>query len=447
MLIVALACNLSSDSRPPTIAPRATNTPPPTLGYATLSPDELPPQATSMPQQPQLDTALLNLMNEVQMESLARHVNTMQGFYTRHVNSPSSATSGVGAAKDYILGQFNEIRDNSYQQSFVVFTHEFTVEWGGIQSTGVNVVGYLAGTEPGGITLIGSHYDSIAAPDYEDGNAYAPGANDNASGVAGLIEMARILSKTPHRRTIMFVAFAAEEVQRQGSIAFINDYLRPNNIDVDYMLNMDIIGSSTDANGATNPNEIRLFSAEPNDSDSRELARMLNLIVSRLVPDMSVILEPVSDRAGRYGDHMSFSDSGIAAVRFIEALENPGLHHTPQDVWDRINPGYMTRATQTILACVTALADGPLPPANVVLRNNDNGSRTLVWDISPQAIGYLVALRAPGSISFNEYFPTGTNNSGEWGKFTPIYYEGVAVFAVDSNGLIGPVSFEYSISN
>jgi hypothetical protein len=447
MVVVALACNLSSDNRPPTVMPRATNTPPPTLGYATLSPAELPPQATSMPQQPQIDTALLNLLNEVQMENLAQHVNTLQGFYTRHVNSPPSSSTGIGAAKDYILDQFNQIRDSSFQQSFVVFTHEFPVEWAGAETTGVNIVGYLAGTEPGGIILVGAHYDSISAADFEDGNAYAPGANDNASGVAGLMEIARVLSKTPHRRTIMFVAFGAEEVQRQGSTSFINDYLRPNNIAVDYMLNMDIIGSSTDANGATDPNEIRVFSAEPNNSTSRELARMINLIVSRHVPDMSVVLQPVADRQGRYGDHMSFNDANIAAVRFIEALENMGLHHTPQDVWDRMNPGYLTRATQTILACITALADGPRPPQNIQLRQNANGSRTLVWDISPEAVSYLVALRAPGSLAFNQTFPTSTNTSGEWGKFTPQFYEGVAVFAVDEGGLIGPVSFEYGINN
>lgn len=446
--MVALACNLSSDNRPPTVLPRATNTPPPTIGYATLPAEELPPQATVMPQQ-QTDTALLNVINQVAMENLSSHVNTMQNFYTRHVNSAvNDPARGIGAAKNYILDQFYRIRDNSYQTSFVVFTHDFPINWGGTRTTGTNIVGVLGGTETGaGVIVVGAHYDSISAQDFESGSAYAPGANDNASGVAALIEMARILSRTPHRATIMFVAFGGEEIQRAGSIAFINDYIKPNNINVNYMLNMDIIGSSTDPNGALDDTHIRLFSAEPNDSSSRVLARMINLIAARYIPDMSVTLEAGADRQGRYSDHISFNDAGFAAVRFIEYLENPNIQHTPQDTWDRMRPGYLTRATQTILACVTVLADGPRPPSSISIRLNSNGTRTLVWETAPDAVGYLVALRAPGSLAFNQYFPVSSNNSGEWDRFTPAFYESVAVASVDANGLMGPVSFEWAITN
>ena len=376
------------------------------------------------------------------------HVNSMQGFYSRHVNSPASnPTQGIGAAKNYILQQFEEIRANSYQNSFVVFTHTFPVNWANTRVEGTNVVGILNGTEPErGIIVIGAHYDSMSL-DFEDGNAYAPGANDNGSGVAALIELAHILSQRPHRATIMFIAFGAEEVQRQGSIAFVKDYIQGQNIKVDYMINMDIIGSSTGPNGSFIDNQIRLFSAEPNNSSSREMARMFNLIVSRYVPDMSVLLEAAADREGRYSDHMSFNEVGIAAVRFIEALENPNLQHTDRDRWEAMRPAYLTRSTQTILACVTVLADGPRPPQNIVLRPNENGTRTLVWDTTPDAAGYLVALRAPNSLAFNDYFPTTSNSSGEWDKFTPQFYEGVAVFSVDANGLMGPVSFEYRIAN
>jgi hypothetical protein len=450
MFVVALACNLSSDARPPTIAPRATNTPPPTIGYATLPPNQLPPQATVMPQQSQTQTTLLNLINQVAADRLSMHIAAMQGFYTRHANSTQSDPArGVGAAANYILDQFYQIRDNSYQNSFVVQTQDFPVEWAGSETIGTNVFGILQGTETGaGVLLIGAHYDSISV-DFEDGSAYAPGANDNGSGVAALIEIARIMSQQPHRMTVMFVAFAAEEVQRQGSQAFINDYI--NNVNapffVNYMLNMDIIGSSMGPNGAFDDNHIRLFSAEPNNSPSRQLARMLNLITARYVPDMSIILETSADREGRYSDHVSFNDAGFAAVRFIEALEDPNLQHTDRDTWERMRPGYLTRSTQVILACMTALADGPRPPQNIQLRQNSNGSRTLVWDFAPDAASYVVALRAPNSPYFNQTFPVIGNNSGEWGKFTPEFYEGVAVAAVDENGLMGPVSFEYAINN
>ena len=86
-------------------------------------------------------------------------------------------------------------------------------------------------------------------------------------------------------------------------------------------------------------------------------------------------------------------------------------------------------------------------PVSLVVRQNSNGSRTLVWDFAPDAASYVVALRAPNSPYFNQTFPVIGNNSGEWGKFTPEFYEGVAVAAVDENGLMGPVSFEYAINN
>lgn len=446
MLIVALACNLTSDARPPTLV-RATNTPPPTIGYATLAPNQLPQQVTVVPQQ-QTEAILLNLMNQVQMENLSAHVSRLEGFYTRHVSSSrNDPERGIGAAANYIQQQFEQIRANSYQNSFAVFTHEFPVNWGDTQLTGVNVVGYIQGTETGrGVIVIGAHYDSISV-DSQDGNAYAPGANDNASGVAALIEIARVMSQRPHRSTIMFVAFGAEEVRRQGSIAFVKDYVQGQNIDVRYMINMDIIGSSQGANGAVNDDEIRLFSADPNDSASRVLARNLNLCASLYVPNMRIRVEQAQDREGRYSDHISFYEAGYAAVRFTEALENPNLQHTDRDRWSAMRPGYLTRATQVILACMTLLADGPRPPQNVVLRENANGTRTLVWDNAPDAVSYLVALRAPNSPFFNQTFPVSGINSGEWDKFTPQYYESVAVAAVDANGLMGPVSLEYGIRN
>jgi hypothetical protein len=447
MLVVALACNLSSDARPPTLAPRATNTPPPTIGYATIPPEQLPQQATLLPPQ-QTEATLLNLMNQIQMENLSRHVTALESFYSRHVNSTQSDPQrGVGGAKDYILDQFNQIRANSYQNSFVVFPHEFQVSWAGSDTVGTNIVGLMNGTETNtGVIILAAHYDSISV-DFEDGSAYAPGANDNASGVAALLEIARIMSQRPHRATVMFIAFAAEEVNRQGSIAFIKDYIQQASIDVRYVLNMDIIGSSTGANGAIIDDYIRVFSAEPNDSNSRVLARNLNLFARLYVPDMSIYLEQMADRENRYSDHISFNDAGYPAVRFIEAMEDPNLQHTDRDRWGQMRPGYLTRAARTILACTTVLADGPRPPSNISFRENTNGTRTLVWDIAPDAASYLVVLRAPNSPSFNQTFPVSSNSSGEWDKFTPQYWESVAVAAVDADGLMGPVSFEYRIAN
>src|SRR5690606_37594962 len=126
MLIVALACNLTSDARPPTLV-RATNTPPPTIGYATLAPNQLPQQVTVVPQQ-QTEAILLNLMYQVQMENLSAHVSRLEGFYTRHVSSSrNDPERGIGAAANYIQQQFEQIRANSYQNSFAVLDRKSVV--------------------------------------------------------------------------------------------------------------------------------------------------------------------------------------------------------------------------------------------------------------------------------------------------------------------------------
>ncbi len=446
LLLLLLACNLTSSPEPPTILPRATATPPPTISYATLSPEELPPEAaTTAPQFPQADATLLNLMNQIQTDRLMYHIDTLQNFRTRHVNSHQNLPDqGIGAAYNYIMGQFEEISAAS-QQRLVTFHHPFEITWAGVKSEQKNIIAYLPGTEVNaGTILIGAHYDSISL-DYEDGSAYAPGANDNASGVAAVIELARVLSARQHRSTIMFVAFAAEEVNRRGSIAFVNDYVQGRGVGVDAMLNLDIIGSYQGANGTVDDRNIRLFSAGPDASSSRRLARIIELIGTRHVSHMTILLQDAIDRENRYGDHMSFSDAGYAAVRFTQALEDFSRQHTDRDTIDGIQGIYLTNATRTILAVVTALADGPRPPTDMALRDAGSGQRTLIWTPVGDAAGYVVALRAPSALTYQAFEIEDGANSLTWDGFLPERWAGVAIAAKDASGLMGPLSPEYPI--
>ncbi len=445
-IIVLLACNLSTDNAPPTVVPRATNTPPPTIGYATLAPEELPQVATAPAPEQRTEAVLLTLLNQVQPDRMMATITALQNMTTRHMASGyDNTTRGIGGAAQYINDQFVQIQSQSSGR-FNVTQQEFLANWGDGQIVGRNVIGVLSGTETGaGVIVVGGHYDSVSNV-FDDPNAPAPGANDNASSIAALIEIARIMSQTPHRATILFVAFGAEEFQRQGSIAFVRDYLQQYNIPVNAMINMDIIGSSTAGNGATEDNRMRLYSANPNESPSRQFARMLNLYAERYVASMSLELQTGADREGRYSDHMSFSDAGIAAVRLIEYLEDSTRQHTNRDTVEAIRPAYLANATRTILASLTALASGPRAPRSVQLRDNGNGLRTLVWEISPDAQGYVVALREPGSIIYNATFETNTNMV-EWEGFTPDRFEGIAIAGIDADGLMGPFSFEYRISN
>ena len=447
--LLLLACNIVGPPQPPpTLVPRATSTPPPTIGYSTLAPNELPPGVTPVapiPAPP--DLTIVNLMNQVDADRLFVSIDTLVNMRTRRVNSSGAPDQGIDAASNYILNQFNVIREQSFQNSFSVATQEFPVNFEGTSSTGKNIIGVLSGTEVGGgVYILAAHYDSISY-NFNDSAAFAPGANDNGSGIAALIEIARIMSQRPHRATIMFVALSAEEANRAGSIAFVEGYLRANpQIDVKGMINMDIIGSSTGADGSVNDREIRLYSAEPNESRSRQLARSLNLIAEYHALDLNIIVQETVDREGRYGDHMSFSDAGYPAVRFIEALEDFTRQHSDRDTIDDIQAGYLRSATQTILTGMTALADGPPPPENIVLRPAENGQRTLVWERAPGATGYIVALRRPDGLIFSDYFPM-SDISVTWDGFVASRYTSLAIASVDQNGLIGPMSFEFEIAS
>jgi hypothetical protein len=442
MLVVALACNLTS-SDPPTIIPRATATPPPTIGYATLSPDELPTQAVTVVAQ--IDPGLVNLTNCIATDRMMLHIDTLQGFGTRHVNSPYNLPSqGIGAASTYIMSQFEQVSIES-QRRLTVFPHAFTVNFAGVESQATNIVAFLSGTEVNaGTVVLGAHYDSISI-DFEDGTAFAPGANDNASGVAGLLELARCMSTRQYRMSVMFVAFSAEEIGRRGSIAFIQDYIKPRNINPEAMINMDMIGSQTGPGGAIDDRNIRLFSAGPNESPSRHLARTLELVAAKNSPNMRVVLQDAEDRAERYGDHMSFSEAGYPSVRFIESLEDPSRQHNDRDTIEDIQGGYMTRVVQTVLTATVALADGPRPPTNMALRDAETGMRTLVWETVPDAAGYVIAVRRPGAMSYSYFEIPDPRTSITWDGFVPEQFEAVAVAAVNAVGLMGPLSSEYPI--
>lgn len=453
LLVTALACNLTSTD-PPTIAPRPTDTPPPTIAYATLSPEELPQEAAPVALLPEqqviaapIEALLVNLTNQVQTDQLIFHIDTLQNFGTRHVNSSfDNPTRGRGAAHRYILGQFERLRDQS-QGRLSVFTHPFQMTWAGVNTTQHNIVAFLNGTEAGaGTIVIGAHYDSISL-NFDDSEAYAPGANDNGSGVAAMLELARILSARQHRASIMFVAIAAEEVGRLGSRAFVREYLAPRDIDVVAMINLDIIGSYMGENGMMDDRHMRLFSNGPNDSsNSRHLARTIELIAINHVPHMTLQMQDGDDRAGRYSDHMSFHEGGYPAVRFIQALEETSRQHTSRDTLDGIQGSYLTRATQTTLTVITALADGPRPPANISMRDEGGGVRTLFWQPVVGASGYIVALRRPGALFFEQFEITDpVSTSITWDGFVPSRFVELAIAAKDANGLMGPLSAPYPI--
>jgi hypothetical protein len=443
LMLSALACNLAAEPAAPIIQTGPTNTPPPTIGFATLAPDQLP-QAVQVVATP-IQANLTNLLDQVSPERLMAHITMLQNFRTRHVNSTTESTrEGVGAARDYVWQQFTEIA-NASEGRFSVNVQGFNITYDNVQTRQTNIIGTLVGSANNTPALIlGAHYDSINRLSLTNGEAYAPGANDNGSGVAAMLEIARILSRNQPRQTIIFVAFGAEEIGRRGSIYFANRLIE-NGTPIMGMINLDIIGSATGPNGEVNDTQIRLYSAEPNDSPSRQFARSLNLLEVLYAPEMETVLQPAEDRIGRYSDQMSFTEVGIPAVRFIEMLEEVERQHTDRDDTNDIQPLYLTRATKTVLSVVQALAYGIMPPRNIGLREVGDGLRELVWEPIEGATGYTVALRFPGSLIFNQYFPVQDGTSVQWDSFIPSKYEALAIAVHDENGQIGLFSAEYRI--
>lgn len=449
--VVLMACNLSSSDEPLTvITPRSNATPEQAVvGYDTPAPPSDANTVSTSNTQIELD--LYNLGTEVDENRMMRDIDALVGFHTRHVNSSqTNASRGVGAARQYLIQELTVVQ-NANPQHFTVTTHPFTAYHNNIESSQSNIVGILQGTEPGaGTIIIGAHYDS-RTDDLNDAEGYAPAADDNGSGVAAILEMARVLGGRPQRATVVFVLFAAEEVGRQGSRAFVNDFIIPNNIDVVAMLNLDTIGSNNAPNGTINDRQLRLFSDDDdsNVSLARHLARTIYFLSENHPAPLSIDFHASADREGRYGDHFSFTEADYPAVRFIEALEDTP-NREGRDTIDGVEPEYLGNSTRTILTLVMSLAGGVQPPNNMSLRDasvvGDDGAPqyNFVWNNVVGASRYIVALRRPGSATYTTQFVVDTNESGAWHRWGE--FEAVAIASVDENGLIGRLSREYIIN-
>jgi hypothetical protein len=444
VFLVLMACNLGSAQTvtPPTLMPRATVAP-----IATLGLNNSGAQATVMPANintPIADPAIevANLLNAVDIDRVMVHVETLQNFYTRQVNSiTTSNTQGIGAARKYIENHFKSLQQTSNGRLYT-FNQEFDVTYQSVTTKQYNVVAVVQGTEAGaGTVIVGAHYDSVGNP-LESGTTYAPGANDNGTGTAALMEMARILSQRPHRSSIMLVLFSAEEIGRRGSKAFAK-YIVDQGIDVIGMINVDTIGNQEDSKGNINSTELRVFSDGPNDtSTSRHMARTCEFISFTMGLPMKLVVEDKIDREGRYGDHFSFSELSIPAVRFIQAFEEKS-NADPTDTIEFIEPDYLRRAVQSLLMVVTSMADGPRPPRNITLRNNSNGTQTLLWEPVPDATGYIVALRVAGSLRYDQQIEW-QSTSIDWDGFG--FYDGIAIAVRGPDGIVGPLSQEYKVA-
>ena len=307
----------------------------------------LPPGVTPPP--PARVDLVDGLVANVSAQNLMSSVGQLSAVNSRHVNSP-----GAAEAAQMIFSGFQ-----SAGGRLIVAYQDFALEYDEVPTVQRNVIARLPGSDPSaGVIVIGAHYDSRVG-DLKDAGTRAPGADDNATGVAALIEIARLLANETPVASIDFVAFAAEEVGTVGSSYYLQTALERGEI-IRGVIILDIIGN---AGGASGRGALRAFSTPPDTSVSRQLARWVSTVALVYTPGFQVSVEATLDRAGRYSDHVPFTQRGIPAIRLIEAVEDASRQHTSDDFPQFVDRDYLRQATQLALAVVINLAFGFELPA------------------------------------------------------------------------------------
>lgn len=364
------------------------------------APTPRPPVAVPPEGPPVADPEIVTLLGDVRALRLYGDVERLAGFGTRHVLSAvDDPRRGVGAARAWIQAELETSAGASGHQ-VQVEREPFTLDFANRRTEQHNLVATLPGIgQPKRLIYLTAHYDS-RSENVADGAADAPGADDDASGVAVLLELVRVMSRRQWDATLRFVAFAAEEPGLKGS-RFHAPAAAALGLPIVAVLNNDIVGGTTGAPGQADAGRVRVFSADPDDGPSRRLARHAALIAARYGL-LEVVVVPRVDREGRGGDHQPFSEAGFAAVRLIAAAEDTARQHNARDTVDRIDADYLGAVARLNLALAANLALAPPAPAaapRIAVAADRPGAVRLAWDAVPDArvAGYWVAVRDAGA--------------------------------------------------
>ena len=380
------------------------------------------PAATQSPARSDTDIRIEQLVARIDESRLQQIVTRLAGFGTRHtLSDAASPTRGIGAARQWIL---DELRGSSPRLQVSFDTHQVPRD-GRITRTVElrNVVALLPGRSPRRI-YITAHYDSLnlvdggqlasitRPPDQpaprdaqlnpdQDYNVVAPGANDNGSGTALTMELARVLAESAidFEATLVFVLWAGEEQGLVGSRLHA-EALKAGNVEVVAVFNNDIVGNSRGGGGVADGESVRVYSEGPEDSPSRALARYIHQAAARYVPAHRVRRMARVDRFGRSSDHVSFNRQGFPAIVFREANENFGKQHADTDTIDGVDFRYLASNARVNAAAAATLALAPAAPRvtnerqqPLIGRQPSGYDANLRWDAVPGAAAYRVYWR------------------------------------------------------
>jgi hypothetical protein len=365
------------------------------------------------------------IVREISPQRIHAYVDKLASFGTRHTMSETeSDTRGIGAARRWIKAELERCGAGRLDVQFQSHVHPVAARIPRPTEI-VNVVTTLPGTQASSkdrYYVVSGHYDSRVT-DVMNATADAPGADDDASGTAAVIEMACVMARHTFDASIVFMTVAAEEQGLYGS----GDYAakaKAAGMNIAGMLNNDIIGSSHDEHGKLDDSNVRLFAegvppvkettpalrtllqtGGENDSITRQLARHVKETGERYVPGFKVDIIYRRDRYLRGGDHSPFLDAGYAAVRFTEPHEDFDHQHQDLrtehgkrigDLPEYVDPEYVAQVARVNAASLASLALAPAAPRDVKVKtaNLDNGT-DLVWtpNTEPDLAGYRIVWR------------------------------------------------------
>ena len=423
----------------------------------------------------QNDSRIYDIINSVSAERIEADISKLAGFGTRHTLSDTvSDTRGIGAARRWIKSSFEEISKDCNNCLEVFYQKNFIEKGDNDRITKDvwinNVAAIQKGTKyPNRYIIMSGDIDSrVSNPtNFTDDS---PGANDNASGMAGAIEAARVLSKYEFESSIIYLGLSGEEQGLYGGKGFA-EYAKKNNWEIIGVLNNDMIGNIKGVDGVISNRDFRIFSepVPPNETErqrrarrfyggevdgiSRQLARYVHKTTKTYMPEMNPMMIYRLDRFGRGGHHRPFNDLGFAGIRIMEAHENYTQQH--QDIRTEngieygdklkfVNFDYAAKLTAVNAITMASLAWAPPAPKNVSIGGIVEPSAKLKWDKVDGAVGYKIYWRDTTSATWDY-----SRYVGDVSEFTlkgiviDNYFFGVA--AVDKDGFESVVVFPNSV--
>lgn len=423
----------------------------------------------------QTSQKIYDIIEAVSAEQIKNNLKTLTEFGTRNTFSDTvSNTRGIGAARRWIKQKFDTISNECDDCLNVFYQKDFVSKAGNNRvphdAWVVNVVAIQKGTTyPNRYIIMSGDIDSRAS-NTMDFTTDAPGANDNASGMAGTIEAARVLSKYQFENSIIYLGLSGEEQGLFGGAGFAK-YAKDQNWEIIGVLNNDMIGNIEGVDGVIDNRTFRIFSepVPPTETErerllrrfyggevdgiSRQLARYVHKTVKTYMPEMNPMLVYRLDRFGRGGHHRPFNDLGFAGIRIMEAHENYTQQHQDirtenginyGDTFEHVNFAYAKKLTTVNTINLASLATAPPAPKTVAIGGIVEPSAKLKWDKVEGAISYKIYWRATTSPTWDN-----SRSVGDISEFTlkgiviDNFYFGVA--SVGKDGFESVVVFPNQI--